>query len=239
VKEKTGLKQDQFLTDPQNLNGYSYVRNNPVIYIDPDGHTAWEVATGRQSLGDYQIEIGQSAQQLYDTNSIWRAAMDHPVATGIVVGIGSGLALGAAFPSSVAAIGTEISSSIPMLYNTAVTIGTVGSALLDDTGQSQLPIGTKVGQLGTVIENKSTSLSELGGFTRHGINQIVARGVKPEYIKETLSSPLVTLEQSGGTILYLSKSAVVVLNQAMKVVTAYTSKEFGSDILQLLNRINK
>jgi len=28
-------------TDPQSLNRYSYVRNNPMTLIDPSGHTAY------------------------------------------------------------------------------------------------------------------------------------------------------------------------------------------------------
>ncbi len=43
--------------DPQNLNRYAYCRNNPLKYVDPNGHvveTAWDVlniAVGVQSLG--------------------------------------------------------------------------------------------------------------------------------------------------------------------------------------------
>jgi RHS repeat-associated protein len=43
--------------DPQLLNRYSYVRNNPLKYVDPDGHaveTAWDafnIALGVQSFG--------------------------------------------------------------------------------------------------------------------------------------------------------------------------------------------
>jgi RHS repeat-associated protein len=47
----------QDLYDPQLLNRYSYVRNNPLKYVDPDGHaveTAWDafnIALGVQSFG--------------------------------------------------------------------------------------------------------------------------------------------------------------------------------------------
>ncbi|MBU1130952.1 RHS repeat-associated core domain-containing protein [Patescibacteria group bacterium] len=37
LKQQTGQNLEQFLSNPQNLNPYSYTRNNPVIYIDPTG----------------------------------------------------------------------------------------------------------------------------------------------------------------------------------------------------------
>ena len=30
------------ITDPQTLNKYGYVRNNPLRYIDPNGHCFWD-----------------------------------------------------------------------------------------------------------------------------------------------------------------------------------------------------
>ncbi|MFH0874190.1 MAG: RHS repeat-associated core domain-containing protein [Candidatus Komeilibacteria bacterium] len=97
VQEKTGSKLKQLLSDPQALNSYAYSRNNPVIIVDPDGHWWKEIFTGRQSFNDFQVELGQAAQQMYDTSGVWKNAMDHPVATGVVVGVASGaVAYGAA-----------------------------------------------------------------------------------------------------------------------------------------------
>lgn len=40
--------------DPQALNRYSYVRNNPVKYIDPSGH-CWGIASGLRNLPTYDV----------------------------------------------------------------------------------------------------------------------------------------------------------------------------------------
>lgn len=37
LKNKTGLELEQYLSDPQQLNSYSYVKNNPLKYVDPTG----------------------------------------------------------------------------------------------------------------------------------------------------------------------------------------------------------
>ena len=37
LKQQTDQDLEQFLSNPQNLNSYSYVQNNPVVYTDPLG----------------------------------------------------------------------------------------------------------------------------------------------------------------------------------------------------------
>ena len=37
LKQQTGQNLEQILSNPQNLNPYSYVQNNPVKYVDPKG----------------------------------------------------------------------------------------------------------------------------------------------------------------------------------------------------------
>ena len=62
------------LTDPQTLNLYSYVRNNPTTVGDPDGHDAWDAilgaanafgsdffgGAGRQDSGNGDYKVGQA-----------------------------------------------------------------------------------------------------------------------------------------------------------------------------------
>ena len=42
LNQKTGKDLEQFLMDPQNLNPYSYTRNNPIKYVDPTGEYTQE-----------------------------------------------------------------------------------------------------------------------------------------------------------------------------------------------------
>ncbi len=77
------------LSDPQSMNSYSYAGNNPIKNSDPDGRWYKEVLTGQQSWSSFSGEVGQATQYM---GSGWQTAMDHPVAAGAAVGVGSGLA---------------------------------------------------------------------------------------------------------------------------------------------------
>jgi RHS repeat-associated protein len=104
-------------------------------------------------------------------------------------------------------------------------------------------VGQSFGKVGTVIEN---SAGKITGFYRsyakvpyHGLDQTINRGVNPKLLLETVSNPLVTLEQAGGNVLRLTNEAGVVLDKAGKVVTSYTKNEFLPHIRNILNKANK
>jgi RHS repeat-associated protein len=55
-------KQIQFLTDPQQLNSYSYARNNSIKYNDPTGNCIWDGCAGEIALATVLIaEFGEPA----------------------------------------------------------------------------------------------------------------------------------------------------------------------------------
>ncbi len=109
------------------------------------------------------------------------------------------------------------------LYAPGGGYGTVGKSL----------VGQSFGKLGKVVENNA---AKIAGFTEHGLNQVVNRGVTPNLLLETTRSATITLKQAGGNMLYLTNRAGVVLNKAGQVVTSYTSKDFKPYILNVLKQ---
>lgn len=76
----TNLKLNQYLADPQNINGYSYVKNNPLVYVDPTG----------QWLNNAIVSVGNWGNKMYDNHGAARAIMNHPYAFGMGMGLGTG-----------------------------------------------------------------------------------------------------------------------------------------------------
>lgn len=62
---------------------------------------------------------------------------------------------------------------------------------------------------------------DIAGFSKHGINRAISRGVGPEAILDAVKNPIRILPQPNGTARYVGRRAVVVLNPAGKVVTIW------------------
>jgi uncharacterized protein RhaS with RHS repeats len=95
---------------------------------------------------------------------------------------------------------------------------------------SEDPIGWESGQtnayayVGGNPVQFSDPFGEAGiitGFTRHGLNQAINRGVSPGAMCDAVNNPISVTERSNGTTRYTGAGAVVVLNPAGRVVTVW------------------
>ena len=84
--------------------------------------------------------------------------------------------------------------------------------------------GTDTSQQSTGGTQKSVANGRITGYTKHGLNQAIARdgvGVKPSSILDTVRNPIKVTTQSGGRTKYLGHQAVVVVNSDGRVITTY------------------
>jgi RHS repeat-associated protein len=63
------IPNPKLLSEPQRLNSYCYVRNNPLKYIDPTGML--DAATGKIEKGDTPKSITQSVNDRWGTHYTW------------------------------------------------------------------------------------------------------------------------------------------------------------------------
>jgi RHS repeat-associated protein len=191
------LDIDKAVREPQRWNRYSYVVNNPMRYVDPDGKDAvaafflgeayrnvstWDVIFSRDTISD--INTGRQA---------W--AEDHRAAT-------HGF-------SPVPTTRAEVALS-------AAFIGPL-------RGPTNALIGTTFGKIGRMIEPVA---GEIKGITGYAAGRMSQRGVTNELMNAIVSKPLAVFEQAGGKRLFLSGQGVVVLDSRGIVVTTYSKQYF-------------
>jgi len=231
IKKLTQQQLIIYLSDPQQLNSYAYGRNNPLSYQDPTGEFSIN-PIGFLPLNT-QISIGNWANKVSENSSIFNYSTSHPGVAYTIGGVGVVAGAGAGILAGGAALGYTALANIGSLCLFACnnTINQLES-VAPQAVQGSLRIGQSFGKLGTLIENSS---GQVTGYTQHGLEQATTRGVSIQTIAETAKNPLAVLQQSGGTKLYLSNQAGVVLNQAGKVVTTYGSNLFKPEVQAIIN----
>jgi RHS repeat-associated protein len=241
------------LLDPQSLNKYSYSRNNPIIYIDPSGNSYVKLAfgVGSKLLGfigtalmvkDFfnygAIEESPSAEQVMSESYI-KSGENQGDKTAEVHPNNQPENQPPKEPSS----SDHTNMSVTPSEEQDKTPGTTpsNSGFMGAVGSTGIKAGDSFGELGTVVESKAGKIT---GFIRegskrpfHGLDQAITRGVTTDVLKETVANPSVVLKQAGGNILYLTKQAAVVLNEAGKVVTTYAANLFKSNIKNIIKLI--
>lgn len=78
-----------------------------------------------------------------------------------------------------------------------------------------------------------TGSIQITGFTKHGLAQVIGRdggaGIKDAAVIEAVKTPIeVIYQEANDTIKYIGENAVVVLNKAGKVLTAWAKNIFGT-----------
>jgi RHS repeat-associated protein len=198
-----------FLTDPQTQNSYSYARDNPITLKDPDGK--WTKG---------QVE---GVNYLYDNSPAWRYAMDNPVKTGAIIGVGAGLGFVA---------GASVATTLSANYLGGIGLG---CAINCPTVAKGLQLGEKFGKYGKVVENTGQRITSYGEI--HGPEKIVERGLTKTLMQITTNNPLVTLAQDGGNRnLYLTQKAAVVLDKVGQVITTYSQKYFNTEVKSIISK---
>jgi hypothetical protein len=176
-------------------------------------YNAWSAALDMvgQWLRTPVPEYDQDTGEQVGTLPRWQAIVTNPVVAGAVgaAALFGGEALFAPAAEATGAVGDSIS----------------GSASL---------VSENFGKLGVVVDNPEL---ELSGFTDHGVNQAITRGVSPQDILNTVNNPSIVLQQSGGQYLYLSDDAAVVLSPSGRVITTYPSSMFGPNVIRVLGAV--
>ncbi|MFT7557891.1 MAG: RHS repeat-associated protein [Planctomycetota bacterium] len=168
----------QFIIDPQQLNAYSYVRNNPLVFHDPQGAKLKDIPgmiqlIANASSGDQQArsEFQSTALAFSNSSKLAETALDHPVAGGAAVGVAGGLAAAAvsvgATAASAAYLGgagtATIGGSTQVIKAPKNAQGSFSSfnAFKRAAGPAD-PTGQNLRQWHHIVEQNSSNISKFG-----------------------------------------------------------------------------
>lgn len=113
---------------------------------------------------------------------------------------------------------------------TGVAFGAVGKIATKAFKAARIAVkASKVVKSSKTVTKASKAVKPIAGkirgYTKHGLAQAIGRdggrGVKASAILDTVRNPLSSIPQKGGTIKYIGKQAVVILNSKGQVVTTY------------------
>jgi RHS repeat-associated protein len=191
-------------TDPVSTEpSYAFAAGNPVMNADP---------TGLSPIGDTLWEM------VHNPVASWQEGPTAPKVIGGAMMLASGGFLGCVAVSAACAAVGVASIGPGFLAEASANLAAVRACVevCDDTAnlvEDVLPI-------------TSAESEVLQGFTKHGIDQVISRGVRPYEILEALRSG-VTKPGWGDVTKYLGPSAQIRINSLGQVVTAIRYKAIG------------
>jgi hypothetical protein len=106
----------------------------------------------------------------------------------------------------------------------------ISGKMYDETSTNHFFV-VNYGSENNSLYRKTTSAGPLrryGGSSGYGRHN--KQGVSPKAISEMMKSPLIVLQQTEDTYLYLSDKAAGAVNKAGKLITVYGSKNFDGTI---------
>ena len=218
--------------DPDTINGlnlYAYCGNNPVMYIDPDGHEPkwWQWALFGIGLALVAVAAGMAI-----------------IGTGGVAAFGMGALIGSL---SIGAVGAIAGGAIG--YATGGVDGILGGAL---TGFgigaiAGFIIGGSVGtsiygsQLGTTYRGvgqlvKNPKIDWVSSKFPHVGQRMAERNVSSKLIGKTLKNGYAFM-QTTDKYLIVGRKAAVVVTSAGEVITTWASNNYDQRLMEVLRSI--
>ena len=218
--------------DPENINGlnlYCYCFNNPIMYVDPDGHEPkwWQWALFGVGVALVAVAAGMAI-----------------IGTGGVAAFGMGALIGSL---SIGAVGAVAGGAIG--YATEGVDGILGGALagFGIGAIAGFVIGGSVGssiygsQLGTTYQGvgklvKNPKIEWLSSKFPHVGQRMAERNVSSKLIGKTLKNGYAFM-QTSDKYLIVGRKAAVVITSAGEVITTWASNNYDQKLMDVLRSI--
>lgn len=223
--------------NPQSLNLYSYVGNNPLAHADPDGH-CWPAQSCFQALANAVNNFSNKvfnnsansspavaalktfgAGVLADTVKMAASPLTMGTATGTCMG-GSGCSAG----KTALAVGGDVLKGAAIAGGVTAVAGVAGRAAgaVDGALTTASEASTPVGRLGSPMNTEGMNAAEtINGtdYSGHAIDRMQSVGLTPSVVEDTIQTGVPGPGNTPGTATLTTDQLKVVINSDKQVVT--------------------
>jgi len=224
------------LTNPQTLNLYAIVRDNPESYADLGGHlpdpgtpgTCGDAATGCGGTNQNAVVTIPAAKAVAEettTEEINRVVQ--PLIDSAIKDAGS-LASGLS-----KAVGAAVGVAVYLTTSPALNANEnqmLEAAKQQEATQTKQSHDTPEAAPASGGAGARQGGGPVPGFTRHRLNQTISRdgvGVSNRALMDAVKNPTKVIEQSGGRTMYVGKDATVIMNSRGQVITTWANTSSG------------
>ncbi len=106
-----------------------------------------------------------------------------------------------------------------------------------DSGTSkQAQYGDNFGKMGKYVENPGIEV-DWTKYAEHGAERMQQRGLTKEMIDNIVRNGKVLSQNNGNKFAYITKEGVAIVSKDGKLITAWSSKDFDSSMLEIISRL--
>ena len=200
--------------NPGTFNRYTYALNNPVNHTDPSGECV---------PGLCPADIAMSRAAIKQDAGSFAKGVGRGVLQSVAATLDVAAAVSPTYSNALPSPSQQLNAAMGPAENASMAIGEMQGQNAGNAAQVAAgPAGAA--KAGTTVVAK-TSQSVIQGFTKHGVNQAINRGVKPGAMLDAVKNPLkvgpVQVNNAGlQSQRFTGGQASVVVNpQSGKVVT--------------------
>lgn len=182
LKQKTDLEFEQYLSDPQALNSYSYVKNNPLKYTDPTGEFLLPLLPA--IVAATPAVIGLASFLSANAPAVGAIFSNSQTSANLSPGVGDAIGVKEFWTGKDTFTGEELSPGQRVLAG----FGAIpGIGLIGDVGKQVIKAGDTVAGL---------------RVTDHAAERILSRNISPTKIQNALDKGIKYLDNKKNTLVH-------------------------------------
>jgi len=119
---------------------------------------------------------------------------------------------------------------------TEESLSEVAEEALKGSSETQAQYGDDFGKMGTYVENPEIKV-DWTQYAEHGAERMQQRGMSQEMVDGIVENGKVLSQSNGNRFAYITEDGVAIISKDGKLITAWSSADFDSDMLEIIRKL--